>query len=472
MAYIPNTPEQQSEMARLLGLSDPEDLFNEIPDAVRLKRSLRLPPALSEMELRAHLEALAALNRNMDDCVGFLGGGSYDHFIPAAVDAICSRGEFLTAYTPYQAEASQGILQAFFEYQSLICELTGMDVSNASMYDGSTAVAEAALMAHHIKDRPTVLVAETMHPEYRHVLRSYLRTASFNAPANPSGGRAVEIPPPIRWAGAAGGVCDLARLESLCDDNVCAVIVQHPNFFGCLEPMQAVSDIAHKRGALLVACVDPISLGILKSPAEYGADIVVGDGQPLGQPPAYGGPYFGFMACRQEFLRRMPGRIVGQTVDRRNRRAFVLTLQTREQHIRREKATSNICTNHALCALRATVHLSLLGKAGLRQAAVLCAQKSHYALAALAKIPGVAPAFAAPFFKEFTLRLPRSPAPNTGRAGLQAFLLQRNILAALDVSAWYPALANHCSFAVTEKRTRREIDALVEGVRAWVEKTP
>jgi glycine dehydrogenase subunit 1 len=447
MSYIPNTPEQQQEMARILGLSSPEELFREIPDGVRLKRSLNLPPAMSELELRAHLEELAGRNTHHDGAPLFLGGGCYDHFIPTAVDALASRGEFLTAYTPYQAEASQGLLQAFFEYQSLICELTGMDVSNASMYDGATAMAEAALMAHHIKERPKIVIARSVHPEYRQVLQTYLRTAAFSA---------VEV-------AMADGATDLAKLESLCDENTCAVIVQHPNFFGCLEPVQAVSEIAHRCGALLIACVDPISLGVLKPPGAYGADIVVGDGQSLGLPPGYGGPHFGFMACRQEFVRRMPGRLIGETIDRRGQRAFVLTLQTREQHIRREKATSNICTNHALCALRATIYLTLMGKAGLRQVASLCAQKSHYALEALSKINGVAPAFKAPFFKEFAVRMPR-PVAN-----LQEFLLRRNIIGGLDVSAWYPELPNTCSFAVTERRTRQEIDALADAVRAWIE---
>jgi glycine dehydrogenase subunit 1 len=311
-------------------------------------------------------------------------------------------------------------------------------------------MAEAAIMAHHIKERPKVLVASTVHPEYRQVLQTYLNKAAFSA---------VEVP-------MADGVSDLQRLESLCGEDVSAVIVQHPNFFGCLEPVRAVAEIAHHRGALLIACVDPISLGLLKPPGEYGADIVVGDGQPLGQPPSFGGPYFGFMACRQEYVRRMPGRLIGETVDRRGQRCFVLTLQTREQHIRREKATSNICTNHALCALRATVYLTLMGKAGLRQVANLCLQKSHYACEALTRIKGVVAAFKAPFFKEFTVRLQR-PA-----AGLQDFLLGRKIIAGLDLGAWYPELPNTCSFAVTERRTRGEIDALVEAVRAWIEGRP
>lgn len=447
MSYIPTSPTQQLEMLRALGLGSAEELFQKLSDEVRCKRTLNLPPPMTEMELRAHLKALSTRNSNDDEYPSFLGGGCYDHFIPAAVDYIATRGEFVTAYTPYQAEASQGLLQAFFEYQSLICELTGMDVSNASLYDGATAVAEAVLMAHHINERPRILVARSLHPEYRHVLSTYLRTANFTA---------LEIP-------LADGVTDLEKLNQLCDDSVCAVIVQHPNFFGCLEPMQPISDLTHKHGALLIMCVDPISLGILKPPGAYGADIAVGDGQPLGLPPSYGGPYFGFIACRQEHLRRMPGRLIGETVDRHGQRAFVLTLQTREQHIRREKATSNICTNHALCALRATVYLSLLGKSGLHQVATLCVQKSHYALEALSQIAGIVPAFSAPFFKEFVVRLPR-PA-----AGLQEFMLGHKLLAGLELSAWYPELPNTCSFAVTERRTRQEIDALAEALRKWIE---
>ncbi|MBM4051005.1 MAG: aminomethyl-transferring glycine dehydrogenase subunit GcvPA, partial [Planctomycetes bacterium] len=393
MPYIQNTPSDVQAMLKAAGVGSLDELFASIPAHLKLNRPLDLPPALSELELLGHVSDLARRNRHLDECVSFLGAGVYDHFIPAVVDQLASRSEFYTSYTPYQPEVSQGVLQVFFEYQTLICQLTGMDVSNASMYDGASALAEAVLMACHIASpgaKRRALVPRTLHPEYRHVLRTYMKHFELEL---------VEI-------GYEDGIIRLDELERECKSGAACVVVQNPNFFGCVEPVRRISAVAKQAGALLVACVDPISLGILEAPGAYGADIVVGDGQPLGNHPSFGGPHFGFMACRQEFVRKMPGRIVGETVDHDGRRGFVLTLQTREQHIRREKATSNICTSMALCALRGTVYLAALGKLGLRRVAELCLQKSHYLRDEIAKLPGFKPRFTAPFFKEFAVACP------------------------------------------------------------------
>src|SRR5438093_2268685 len=378
-------------MLEKIGAGSIEDLFRPVPDSLRLKRDLEVPPALSEIELTQHLQALAGRNQSADDTVCFLGGGSYDHFIPAVVDAVAGRSEYYTAYTPYQAEASQGSLQAFFEYQTLICQLTGMKVSNASLYDGGSALAEAVLMALSITGRSgSVFVAESVHPEYRRTLATYM--ANLEA-------RPVTLPTP-------NGFLDPDDLKRVLDDQTACVVVQHPNLFGCLEEVEAVAEAAHARGTLFIVSFDPISLGLLKRPGQYGADIAVAEGQCLGNPMVFGGPYLGILACRQEYVRKMPGRLVGQTTDRHGKRCWVLTLQTREQHIRREKATSNICTNQGLLALRAAVYLTALGPQGLKETAELCARKSHYAADRLTKVPGVKLAFDRPFFKEFTVRVP------------------------------------------------------------------
>ncbi len=371
-------------MLETIGVASVNDLFTTIPLPFQLNRALDVPPALTEMELQQHISELARRNASADDAVCFLGGGSYDHFIPSVVDVVASRSEFYTAYTPYQAEASQGSLQAFFEYQTLIAQLTGLDVSNASLYEGGSAVAESVLMAISINpDRPKVVIAESVHPEYRLTLSTYL--ANLNK-------QIVTVPTP-------GGAIDPAELAKVVDDQTLCVIVQHPNFFGNLEAVYAVSSLCKAKGALFVSSIDAISLGILKRPGQYGADIAVGEGQCLGTAMQFGGPYLGLMACREEFVRKIPGRIVGQTVDRTGKRCWVLTLQTREQHIRREKATSNICTNQGLFALRAAVYLSALGPQGLRETANLCLQKAHYLADELCKIPGVSLKFKQPFFK-------------------------------------------------------------------------
>jgi glycine dehydrogenase subunit 1 len=444
LSYTLNTPADRQAMLRTVGAGSINDLLKPIPPAVRLGRPLDLPPALSEIELTRHLQALAAHNASAESHACFLGGGAYDHFIPAVVDAVAGRGEFYTAYTPYQAEASQGTLQVGFEYQTMVCQLTGLDVANASLYDGGSAVAEAVLMAVNVTDRTgKVAVAASVHPEYRQVLATYL--ADLGTPI-------VTLPTP-------NGYLDPDDVKKAVDDRTACVVVQHPNFFGSLEEVEAIGAAAKAKGALFVTSFDPISVGLLKRPGDYGADIAVAEGQCLGNYLMYGGPYLGILACRQQFVRKIPGRLVGQTVDRRGHRCWVLTLQTREQHIRREKATSNICTNQGLLALRATVYLAALGPQGLKETAELCARKAHYAAEQLTKVPGVKLAFHRPFFKEFTLRVPGDVT------GLLAGLAADGYLAGLALGRYYPELADGVSVAVTEKRTKMEIDGLAAALR-------
>jgi glycine dehydrogenase subunit 1 len=439
MPYFPNTESDRQAMLDAIGAASIDELFAMIPAGLRMKRDLCVPPGLGELELSAHLAELAAANTPAGETACFLGGGCYDHFIPAVVDMVATRSEFYTAYTPYQPEASQGSLQAFFEYQTLVTQLTGMDVANASLYDGGSAAAEAVLMAMHATGRSRVVTAASVHPEYRQILATYLANLGVDL---------VTLDTPE-------GVVSTPDLAAAVDDRTACVLLSHPNFFGCLEDVAAAADLAHRSGALLVVSVDPISLGLLKRPGEYGADIVVAEGQSLGNPMAFGGPYLGLMACREQFLRRMPGRLVGQTVDRRGRRCWVLTLQTREQHIRREKATSNICTNQGLLALRATVYLSLMGPAGMRSVAELCLQKARYAAERLAAVPSLALAFDRPTFKEFVVRSKDVPVEE---------LIERcrgeKILAGVPLGRWYPQWDDCLLVAVTEKRTKEEIDRL------------
>ncbi len=444
MSYVLNTPDDQRAMLEAVGVKSVEELFDAVPAAVRLNRPLAVPPALTEMELQQHVAGLAGRNQPAGAAVCFLGGGGYDHFIPAVVDAVAGRSEYYTAYTPYQAEASQGSLQAFFEYQTLICQLTGLDVANASLYDGGSAVAEAVLMALSINPgRHKVVVADSVHFEYRQTLATYLANLDV---------RTVTVPTPQ-------GFLDPDDLRRQLDDQTLCVIVQHPNFFGGLEEVEALSAAAHERGALFIVSFDPISLGLLRRPGQYGADIAVAEGQCLGNPLAYGGPYLGILACREEYVRKIPGRLVGETVDRQGKRCFVLTLQTREQHIRREKATSNICTNQGLFALRAAVYLAALGPEGLRETAALCTRKAHYAAEQLARVPGVRLRFDRPFFKEFTLQVDGDVPAVLDR------LLDAGYHGGLALGRWYPDLGDCLTVAVTEKRTRAEIDGLAAALR-------
>lgn len=438
--YIPSTGEQQQEMLRDIGVSHVEELFSDIPESIRLNRPLDLPEALSEMELVRHLKALAGKNVTTDDYACFLGAGAYDHYIPSVIHHLTSRQEFYTAYTPYQPEISQGTLQAIFEYQTMICSLTGMDVSNASMYDGATAVAEAAAMACRTTGRTEVIVAKTVHPQSREVLKTYSRYT----------GRQV-----VEW-GWKDGRLDHDELDRLLSENTAAVIVQTPNFFGLIEDLSYLADRVHENRSLLIVSCNPVSLALLKPPGELGADIVVGEGQPLGNPLSFGGPGLGFMAVKEKLMRKMPGRIVGETKDRQGRRGFVLTIQTREQHIRREKATSNICSNQSLNALTAAIYLSTLGKSGLKQVASLCCQKARYAYDALLKTKAFSPVFNGPFFNEFTVRY----RGDVGR--LNDRLLEDRIIGGYPLERDYPEMAGVWLVAVTEKRTRKEIDHFVE----------
>lgn len=446
MAYLYSTPEQQQEMLQAIGVESMETLLRQVPDELRLKRDLDLPPALTELELEQHTRRLAA--RNVADRVCFLGGGAYDHYVPSVVDEITGRGEFYTAYTPYQPEASQGSLQAFFEYQSLICQLTGMDVSNASLYEGGTAVSEAAFMAIRTHGRHgKIAISEAVHPEYRQIVETYLRDLDTEV---------VTIP-------MLNGRTDLKRAAELVDEQTACLIFQHPNFFGCLEDAEALCELSRRNGALAVVSFDPLSLGVLKRPGDYGADIAVAEGQPLGIPLQYGGPYLGILACRETHVRKMPGRLITQTVDRDGKTCYALGLQTREQHIRRDKATSNICTNQGLLALRATVYLSLLGPEGLREASELCCQKAHYAAEQLCSVPGIQLLFDAPFFKEFVIKV-------TGRSVDEILALAAK--AGFDIGPELRKFGSLSSdlhdsilIAVTEARTKAQIDSLVQSLK-------
>ena len=441
MPYLYNTPADQQEMLAAIGAESIDELFDAIPEELKLGRPLKLPSAISEMELDQHLRTLAGKNAHTGNSVCFLGGGCYDHFVPAVVDTIGSRSEFYTSYTPYQAEASQGNLQVVFEYQSMITRLTGMDVSNASLYDGASAAAEAVLMAISCTRRHgKVILPASLHPEYRATIATYLENLDVEV---------VELPTPM-------GVIDAEQLSAAIDENTAAFVLQQPNFFGCIEAVQEIADIVSEAGALLITAFDPISLGLLKRPGDYGTNIAVAEGHTLGTPMSYGGPFLGIMACDQQLVRRMPGRIAGQTVDRNGKRCFVLTMQTREQHIRREKATSNVCTNQGLFALRATVYLSQLGPQGLRETANLCLQKSRYAAEALCLHERFSLAFQAPTFKEFVVRDAEDDVQQLIRSAEQD-----GFLAGVPLGQWYPELADCFLVAVTEKRTQAEIDAFV-----------
>jgi glycine cleavage system P protein (glycine dehydrogenase) subunit 1 len=437
MRYLPNSPRDRAEMLRALDHSSIEELFSQIPEQIRFHGRLNLPGPFSEREILDFFREAAS--HSTRKYASLLGAGAYSHYRPAAVDALLSRGEFFTAYTPYQAELAQGTLQAMFEFQTLIAQLTGMEVSNASLYDGSTAATEATLMALRLMRRNRVVVARTLHPEYREVMGTYLRhlrTEIAEVPYSPS------------------GQLDLDRLESALNKETAAVVIQSPNFLGAIERCDEVAELVHKSGALLVVTVtEPLSLAVINPPAE--ADIVCGEAQSFGVPVAFGGPYVGFLATREKFVRQMPGRLVGQTVDSEGRRGFVLTLATREQHIRREKATSNICTNQSLCALAATIYLCLLGKHGLKALAEHNLAKAHYAAGQLAAVPATSVPFAAPYFNEFVVKAPADAEE------LLRELRREKILGGVNLERFYPELKDHLLVCVTETVNKAALDRMV-----------
>ena len=435
--YIPNTNGDAAEMMDVIGVKSMDELFRDIPDNLVLPEALKLEPGISELEIEQKMKELGGNNRSVDDLVCFLGAGAYDHYIPSVVKHLAMRSEFYTAYTPYQPEISQGTLQVIFEYQTMISNLTGMDVSNASLYDGATACAEAAIMAAENTRRDTILVSETVNPETRLVLKNYMHFRDINL---------VEVP-------MADGATDSERLKALMDGNTAAVITQSPNFLGIIEDLTEIEKIAHGNKSLLISSVDPISLAILKKPAEYGVDIVVGDAQALGNRLNYGGPYIGFMATTKKLMRKMPGRIVGQSLDVDGRRAFVLTLQAREQHIRRYKATSNICSNQNLNALMASIYMVTMGKKGLREVALQCTEKAHYAADKLTATGKYKLAFNQPFFKEFAV-IGQKDADSVNKE-----LLANNILGGYNLNREY-GIEKGILVCVTEKRTKQEIDQL------------
>jgi glycine dehydrogenase subunit 1 len=446
MRYTPHTPADQERMLRAIGLESIDDLYRHVPKTLRERAKVNLPPGLSELAVRRRLAALASQNADSGVWSLFLGGGIYNHFIPSAVDAIISRAEFATSYTPYQPEVSQGTLQALFEYQTLICQLTGMEVSNAAVYDGASATAEAVLTSRRIQPagRRRVLMSRALHPQYRAVVRSYFKNLDDVV--------LEEIP------FDAGGATDVTRLAEQLDDRAMCVVVGYPNFFGVIEDLTPIQAACAKAGAQLIdVTTEPLSLGLLKPPGELGVDIAVGEGQSLGVPMNLGGPAFGFFACQKKFVRSIPGRLVGETVDSDGKRGFVLTLATREQHIRREKATSNICTSQTLCALGATVFMSLLGKTGMRRIAEVNLARAHRARARLARGAGLSEVFSGPFFNEFVLR-------SRDAEKLFARCAAENIVPGIQMGKWYPELKDCLLVCVTEMNEEGEVDRLVRTI--------
>ena len=444
MRYIPNSSEERAEMLKQIGLNSAEELFLSIPEEFRLQRQLNTPAALSEIELLNGFEQLAAHN-SAARRANFLGAGVYSHYIPTIVDHIISRSEFFTAYTPYQPEISQGTLQVIFEFQTLVCQLTGMEVANASMYDGSTALAEAVLMAERVTKRSKVIACGAVHPEYLEVVTTYVQHAGIHF-------EHVDFDPDSGQTST--------KLAEILDDETAAIVVQSPNFFGCIEDVTTLAEKAHAAGALLVVAVtEAASLGLLKSPGACGADIVIAEGQSFGVPLSFGGPYVGLFATREKYARQIPGRLVGEAYDKQGRRGFVLTLATREQHIRRERATSNICTNEGLIALAATVYLETMGRRGLQEVAAQCAQKAGYAARKIAGIEGFSLPFAAPRFNEFVVR-----GPIEASSLLKQLAADHNLNGGLALSRYFPGRANDFLVCVTELNSRTEIDALVEAL--------
>ncbi len=444
MDYSPHTDEQVAQMLQTIGVSSIEELLANIPSEVRC-RSFTLPTGLSEAEVLSACESLASPNRSLRELASFLGFGAYPHLIPTVVDALASRGEWLTPYTPYQAEASQGTLQLIYEFQTLICELMQMEVANASLYDGASSLAEAVLLALRTSGRPRILVSEAVHPHARQAIATYLQG----------------FPAIIQELPHTNGVTDLEALAAASKDDVAAVLMQQPNVFGCLEPMEQAGQLAHRVGALFVASVYPISLGLLKPPGAYGADIAVAEGRCLGSPVAYGGPGLGLFATSQALLRKVPGRLVGCTVDQAQRRAFTLTLQTREQQIRREKATSNICTNEGWLCVRAAIFLSLLGPQGFRELAELNLQHAHALSERLRELPFVEPVFDQPFFNEFVVRY----TDGVRARDVNRKLLKAGLLGGLALRPWYPALGESALWCVTEAASREQMDHVVKTLK-------
>ncbi|PKL47342.1 MAG: aminomethyl-transferring glycine dehydrogenase [Candidatus Riflebacteria bacterium HGW-Riflebacteria-2] len=433
--YIPTTPAELQEMLGAIGVKTIEDLFAEIPPELRLQGELNLPAGMSEPEMTRKVTRLSQNNSTVDDKVCFLGGGAYDHIIPAAIDHLLLRGDFFTAYTPYQPEVSQGTLQCIYEFQSLISGLTGMDQANASMYEGATAAVEAINMATAQTRRNRVLIMQTVNPEYRRVMNS-LNT--------PLGVNLVSVP-------FEDGTVDPAKVHELLSDQVAAVVMQYPNFLGCIEDVERIAELAHEAGALVIVVANPIALGLLETPGKLGADIVCGEGQPLGIPLSFGGPYVGFLAAKKALLRRMPGRIVGRTTDLDGKTGYVLTLQAREQHIRREKASSNICSNQALMALNATIYMSLMGREGIREVASQSFQKAHYLKRELAKVEGVTFPFTGSFFHELVVKIPNARK-------VLGKMAKHGIFAGIPLDNWFANLKDCILVAVTEKRSKDEID--------------
>lgn len=440
--FLPNTDADRAAMLQAIGVTSVKDLFADVPQDA-LYPEFKLPRAMSELDLMRELQAMSARNANLNEHACFLGAGAYHHFIPATVPHLVFRTEFYTAYTPYQAEISQGTLQTIFEYQSMICALTGMDAANASHYDGATAAAEAAILAiNQLPGRNKIVVCPTLHPEYRATIRTYLAGHDLQIVGDEDTSATFE-----------------QMVDKHLDDKTACVIVANPDFLGRVRDLKPYAERVHAAGALFVVSAYPISLGLYPPPGEYGADVVVGEGQPLGNPIAFGGPYLGIFATKEKYVRRMAGRLVGQTTDTKGRRGFVLTLQAREQHIRREKATSNICTNQALCALAACVYLATLGKSGLRRVAELCYHKAHYAARKINRLPGYRVHLEHEFFNEFVVECPRPVAE------INAALREQGIIGGYDLSREYPHLGNAMLVAVTEMNTREQIDAFVEALR-------
>lgn len=447
MPYVPHTEDDIARILKTIGIASVEGLFSVFPEELRIKQGLNLPLGLSEQEVKGLLKGISNRNRGVADNISFLGAGAYNHYIPSIVDSLISRSEFYTSYTPYQPEVSQGTLQAIFEYQSLVAGMTGMDASNASLYDGASATAEAVLMAGRITGRKGVLISSALNPLYRKTVDTYLK----GSPDRVSD---------VMYCTEAGVTLPDAVDKRIDDDTAC-VVVQQPNFFGAIEDIEAISGVVHKKKALLiVVATEPVSMGLIKPPGEAGCDIAVGENQSFGNALNFGGPYLGFMATKTGFLRQMPGRLVGETVDKNGKRAFCLTLATREQHIRRERATSNICTNHGLSALAALVHMLALGKNGLKDLAVLNASKAQFLKTSLLGINGVSLAFSSPFFNEFVVKIPCEPE------GLLKKMLKHKILGGLALRRFYPELKNHILVCATEMNSRQDIEGFKEALGA------